>query len=74
MLLDFKSRLSGFLQVQSVFFLFNQPRSANALFAFDGEFSVVALDFDIMKRKEEMDANALKLKREIEYVGRIKFR
>lgn len=74
MLFEFKNRLSDFLRAHSIFFLFNQPRSANALFAFDGEFSVVALDFDVEKRVEEVDANVLRLKKEIEYVGRIKFR
>lgn len=44
------------------------------MFAFDGEFSVVVPDFDIVDRKEEVDANALKLKREIEHVGKIRFR
>lgn len=73
LLLQFKNRLSGFLQAQSVFFLFKQPDSAKAMFAFDGEFSVVVPDFDIVDRKEEVDANALKLKREIEHVGRIRF-
>ncbi|PPQ77731.1 hypothetical protein CVT25_011166 [Psilocybe cyanescens] len=73
MLFEFKNRLSDFLRAHSIFFLFNQPRSANALFAFDGEFSVVALDFDVEKRVEEVDANVLRLKKEIEYVGRIKF-
>ncbi|KAF8974430.1 hypothetical protein BDZ97DRAFT_1773564 [Flammula alnicola] len=72
-LLEFKHRLAGFLRAQSVFFLFKGLGSMNAMFAFDGEFSVVALDFDLLKRKDEMDANSMKLKREIEYVGRIKF-
>lgn len=44
------------------------------MFAFEGEFSVVVPDFDIVDRKEEVDANALKLKQEIEHVGKIRFR
>ncbi|KDR83622.1 hypothetical protein GALMADRAFT_235913 [Galerina marginata CBS 339.88] len=72
-LLLFKERLAGFLKAQSIFFLFKLPSTGNALFSFDGEYSIVALDFDVVKRKEEVDANVLQLKREIEYVGRIKF-
>lgn len=71
---EFKERLSGFLQSQSVFFLFKKPTTGKALFAFDGEYSVVALDFEVVRRKEEIDANVLQLKREIEYVSRIRFR
>lgn len=74
LLLQFKNHLSDFLQSQSIFFLFKQPDSTKAMFAFDGEFSVVVPDFDITDRKEEIDANALKLKREIEHAGKINFR
>ncbi|KJA30145.1 hypothetical protein HYPSUDRAFT_32243 [Hypholoma sublateritium FD-334 SS-4] len=73
LLLDFKNRLSGFLQAQSIFFLFKHLKNAKAMFAFDGEFSIVAPDFDLAKRQNAIDAQALKYKSEIEYVGRIKF-
>ncbi|KAF8192630.1 hypothetical protein BJ912DRAFT_269433 [Pholiota molesta] len=73
LLLEFKNRLAGFLQAQSIFCLFKQMKDANALFAFDGEFSIVALDFDLIKRKDEVDSQAMKYRREIEHVGRIKF-
>ncbi|KAF8914017.1 hypothetical protein CPB84DRAFT_45401 [Gymnopilus junonius] len=73
LLSEFKERLSGFLQSQSIFFLFKKPSAGKALFAFDGEYSVVTLDFNIAGRKEEIDASVLRLKREIEYVGKITF-
>lgn len=44
------------------------------MFAFDGEFSTVAPDFDLISRQEGIDADAQKYKREIEHVGRIKFK
>lgn len=44
------------------------------MFAFDGEFSIVAPDFDLAKRQKAIDAQALKYKSEIEHVGRIKFK
>lgn len=43
------------------------------MFTFDGEFSIVAPDFDLGKRQKAIDSQALKYKSEIEYVGRIKF-
>ena len=74
---DFGDRLSTFLKSQTTFFLFNARYAnlglAKVLFAFDGEYSVVALDFDILGRKTTIDDNALELKKEFERVGRIKF-
>jgi len=77
-LADFKVRLNDFLEAQSVFFLHNaedsQFNSANAIFVFDAEYSIVTLDFDIIGRKKTVDGNVLKLKGEIERMGRIRFR
>jgi len=56
-----------------MFYLFRQPDSTKATFEFDGEFSVVVPDFNVVDRKEEVNTSALKLKQEIEHVGRIKF-
>jgi hypothetical protein len=44
------------------------------MFSFDGEYSIVAFDFDIVGRKEDVDDNVLKLKGEIERMGRLRFR
>jgi hypothetical protein len=77
-LADFKSRLDEFLQAQSVFFLYNAANSrydlAKAMFIFDAEYSIVALNFDIVGRKDDVDSNVLKLKGEFERMGRIQFR
>ena len=48
------------------------PRAA--LFEFDGEFSVVALDLDVPGRKADVEGEVLRLKGEVERLGRIQFR
>ena len=48
------------------------PRAA--IFEFDGEFSVVALDLDVPGRKAEVEGEVLRLKGEVERLGRIQFR
>jgi hypothetical protein len=77
-LADFTVRLNDFLHAQSIFFLYNEANTrfdlAKAIFFFDAEYSIVALDFDIVDKKNAVDANVLKLKREIERMGRIQFR
>lgn len=50
-----------------------QPDNA-VVFGFNGEFSVVALDFDILGRREEIGKNAVKLKEGIEDLCGFKFR
>ena len=75
---DFKVRFNDFLHAQSIFFFYNEADSrfnlAKAVFMFEAEYSIVALDFDILGEKDAIDANVLKLKREIERMGRIQFR
>lgn len=77
LLADFTVRFNDFLRAQSVFFLYNAAdsrfNSAKAMFSFDGEYSIVAFDFDIVGRKEDVDDNVLKLKGEIERMGRLRF-
>lgn len=43
------------------------------LFSFDGEYSVVALDFDVAGRKSKVDARAVETKKEIEAITGLKF-
>ena len=82
---DFRIRLGGFLQAQSYHFMCNNtskngvddrlpvpPRAA--IFEFDGEFSVVALDLDVPGRKADVEGEVLRLKGEVERLGRIQFR
>jgi hypothetical protein len=77
-LADLKTRFNDFLEAQSVFFLYNAADNrlnlAKAMFIFDAEYSVVALDFDIVGRKDAVDDNVLNLKGEIERMGRIQFK
>lgn len=73
-LMEFKHRLTGFLHAQSVFFLFKQSKRINSVFALDGEFSVCCTDFDLLRRRSQIEEESLKLKRAIEHVGRLKFR
>ncbi|KAL1748065.1 hypothetical protein HDZ31DRAFT_30385 [Schizophyllum fasciatum] len=50
------------------------PAFAGAsLFAFDGEYSVIAMDYDVLGRKEAVVQHARVLKDEIECAGRLKF-
>lgn len=78
MLADLKIRFNDFLQTQLAFFLHNAEdsrlNSAKAIFVFNAEYSIVALDFDIVGRKEAVDDSVLKLKGEIERISRIQFR
>ena len=79
LLSEFKARLSGFLEAQSYHALskFAQgPDHPNnvTVFGFDGEFSVVVVDFNILGKKEEMAKNALELKGEIEILSGLQFR
>ena len=82
---DFRTRLGGFLQAHSYHFMCNNtskngvdgrlpvpPRAA--IFEFDGEFSVVALDLDVPGRKADVEGEVLRLKGEVERLGRIQFR
>lgn len=46
------------------------PRSK---FCFDGEFSVVAPDFEVWKRQDEVNAAVTKVMQEIERVASLKF-
>ena len=75
---DFTDRFNDFLHAQSIFFLCNEANTrfnlAKAIFVFDAEYSIVALDFDIVGDKNAIGANVLKLKREFERMGRIQFR
>ena len=50
------------------------PLPRAALFEFDGEFSVVALDLDVPGRKADVEGEVLRLKGEVERLGRIQFR
>lgn len=73
---DFRIRLGGFLQAQSYHFMHmcnNNSTPRAAIFGFDGEFSVVALDLDVPSRKAEVEGEVLRLKGEVERIGRVRF-
>ncbi|KAF8165234.1 hypothetical protein B0H34DRAFT_229740 [Crassisporium funariophilum] len=77
LIVEFNQRLCGFLEAQSIFFLCkeadNRLKSSKTIFGFDAEYSTVALDFDIVGRKEQVDRYVLKLKGEIERMGQLRF-
>jgi hypothetical protein len=78
LLSELKSRFISFLDAHSFYHLSKLAHGAGqpdnpTVFQFDGEFSVVALDFDILGRQEEIAKNALKLKEEIEDLCGFKF-
>jgi hypothetical protein len=78
LLSGFKSRFVDFLEAHSYYFLskvacgIEQP-SGTTVFKFDGEFSVVALDFDISSKREEVGKNMFKVKEEIESLCGLQF-
>ncbi|RDB22394.1 hypothetical protein Hypma_010468 [Hypsizygus marmoreus] len=76
---EFQSRLTGFLAAQSFYFHYKQTSAATrqspvaSSFTFDGEFSVVALDFDIVRRKDEVNRVTLDLKCELGQAAGLEF-
>jgi hypothetical protein len=44
------------------------------VFALDGEYSLCCTDFDLFRRRAQIEEESLKLKRAIEHVGRLKFK
>ncbi|GLB43052.1 hypothetical protein LshimejAT787_1205010 [Lyophyllum shimeji] len=78
---DFHARLVGFLEAQSCYFRYeHSPKAAEAgkgrvqsTFGFDGEFSVVALDFDVLGRKDAVHRTTAHAASEIARVGGFEF-
>jgi hypothetical protein len=78
LLAEFKSRFICFLEARSRYFLSklsqgNDHRNDVTIFVFEGEFSVVASDFDILGKKKKIAKNARKLKEEIERLSGLQF-
>ncbi|KAF9534201.1 hypothetical protein CPB83DRAFT_889204 [Crepidotus variabilis] len=77
LLTNFGGSLSGFFKAQSVFYLMKVAEpilvDAKAMFSFDGEYSVVTANYNVLQRKAEVDAQALEYKKEFERLGKIKF-
>lgn len=74
----FKSRFISFLKAHSYYFLAKLAQGVDhpnetTIFGFDGEFSVVALDFNILDKREEMAKNAHKFTEEIERLCGLQF-
>lgn len=77
LLAEFYTRLRDFLETQARYFLLSSNVGRHlegpSMFAFDGEYSVIAMDYDVLGRKEAVVQHARVLKDEIECAGRLKF-
>ncbi|KAF5349978.1 hypothetical protein D9756_009206 [Leucocoprinus leucothites] len=74
LLADFHLRVLGFMEVQNIHSLY-LPRDPPGLsvFGFDGQFSVVALDFDLLGRRDAVESAVWKLKGELQRLGTLQF-
>ena len=50
------------------------PPPGSAVFSFDGEYSVVAVDFDLAGRKDDVRGSVVKVKEELEKAVGLTFR
>ncbi|KAI5835707.1 hypothetical protein K523DRAFT_411310 [Schizophyllum commune Tattone D] len=77
LLVEFYTRLRDFLETQARYLVLSNMAGRNhegpSMFAFDGEYSVIAMDYDVLGRKEAVVQHARVLKDEIECAGRLKF-
>ncbi|KAK7056717.1 hypothetical protein VNI00_002434 [Paramarasmius palmivorus] len=72
LLTNFQTLLSQFLQVQSYYTVF-RGSGRPAKFCFDGEYSAVAADLNVMAREQEVTMTVTNVMHEIERVGHLKF-
>ncbi|KAJ7113664.1 hypothetical protein C8R43DRAFT_1039635 [Mycena crocata] len=80
LLTDFGSRFRGFIQAQEYYFLVRggtgatlPPGGAQAMFDFSGEYSVVALDLDVVTRKAEVEVGVHSVKDAVAQAGGLEF-
>ncbi|KAG6811054.1 hypothetical protein H0H92_009178 [Tricholoma furcatifolium] len=70
----FHERITGFLEANRCYQSIKPPNpGCKVMFKFDGEHSVVALDFEVLKKKDEMLHQTMKLKDEIGRIGGLMF-
>ncbi|KAF8059858.1 hypothetical protein FPV67DRAFT_341045 [Lyophyllum atratum] len=75
---EFRTRITCFFEAQSLYVRYKQsleehPR-VTSTFGFEGEFSVVALDFDVVGRREVLHRQTIKLKDEMARAGGLEFK
>ncbi|KAF9077160.1 hypothetical protein BDP27DRAFT_599498 [Rhodocollybia butyracea] len=70
---DLQELLQQFLQAQAYYLTFCEGTDSLSKFSFDGEFSVVASDFEVLKRTDEVNEYVTNLMQEVEKVTTIKF-
>ncbi|KAF8057439.1 hypothetical protein FPV67DRAFT_1724123 [Lyophyllum atratum] len=75
---EFRTRITCFFEAQSLYLRYKQsleeyPR-VTSTFGFEGEFSVVALDFDVLGRREVLHRQTIKLKDEMARAGGLEFK
>ncbi|KAF9446422.1 hypothetical protein P691DRAFT_803958 [Macrolepiota fuliginosa MF-IS2] len=74
LLADFHLRISGFLEVQTIHSLYKLRGTPEmSVFGFDGQFSVVTSDLDLVSRRESIESGVVKLKGELERLGTLHF-
>ncbi len=68
-------KISNFLEVQNIRSLYKPHANLEmSVFGFDGQFSVVALDSDLVGRKDAIELRVLGLKEDLERFGALHFK
>lgn len=75
--MDLERRLGAFLAVQSKYYEHRPAPSpsqkSKSLFSFDGEFSVITPDFEVLKHKKEVMKDIRNICNEVNRIGNIGF-
>jgi hypothetical protein len=75
LLADFHERVSGFEDALSIHSLYRRNRNQNSksVFGFEGQYSVVAPDWNFFGRRESIQSGVLDLKEQLRKLGMIEF-
>lgn len=68
-------KILNFVEVQNIRSLYKYHRTPEmSVFGFDGQFSVVALDSDLVDRQDAIGMSVVSLKGELERLGALEFK
>ncbi|EKM77148.1 hypothetical protein AGABI1DRAFT_130565 [Agaricus bisporus var. burnettii JB137-S8] len=75
LLADFHTRLSGFQDALTIHLLYRQSgnRNPRSIFGFEGQYSVVAPDWDLFGRRDSIESNAQDVKEQLAKLGVLEF-